>query len=161
MSPDTLFWLIAVIAFVVLEASTTALVSIWFAVGAAAALIVSFFTQSLSVEAAVFAVVSAVALILMVPTLAKRRKERKAPVTNGSPLTIGKQGVVLVDINPGYLGRVRVDGLEGPRGCSDAQRHTLPGTGCGRCDSDCIPGDCGNSHRLIVGKEKRRSLCRC
>ena len=33
MSPDTLFWLIAVIAFVVLEASTTALVSIWFAVG--------------------------------------------------------------------------------------------------------------------------------
>lgn len=112
MSPDTLFWLIAVIAFVVLEASTTALVSIWFAVGAAAALIVSFFTQSLSVEAAVFAVVSAVALILMVPTLAKRRKERKAPVTNGSPLTIGKQGVVLVDINPGYLGRVRVDGLD-------------------------------------------------
>lgn len=112
MSPDTVFWLIAVIAFVVLEASTTALVSIWFAVGAAAALIVSFFTQSLSVEAAVFAVVSAVALILMVPTLAKRRKERKAPVTNGSPLTIGKQGVVLVDINPGYLGRVRVDGLD-------------------------------------------------
>lgn len=112
MSPDTLFWLIAVIAFVVLEASTTALVSIWFAVGAAAALIVSFFTQSLSVEAAVFAVVSAVALLLMVPTLAKRRKERKAPVTNGSPLTIGKQGVVLVDINPGYLGRVRVDGLD-------------------------------------------------
>lgn len=112
MSPDTLFWLIAVIAFVVLEASTTALVSIWFAVGAAAALIVSFFTQSLSVEAAIFAVVSAVALILMVPTLAKRRKERKAPVTNGSPLTIGKQGVVLVDINPGYLGRVRVDGLD-------------------------------------------------
>lgn len=112
MSPDTLFWLIAVIAFVVLEASTTALVSIWFAVGAAAALIVSFFTQSLSVEAAVFAVVSAVALILMVPTLAKRRRERKAPVTNGSPLTIGKQGVVLVDINPGYLGRVRVDGLD-------------------------------------------------
>ena len=112
MSPDTLFWLIAVIAFVVLEASTTALVSSWFAVGAAAALIVSFFTQSLSVDAAVFAVVSAVALILMVPTLAKRRKERKAPVTNGSPLTIGKQGVVLVDINPGYLGRVRVDGLD-------------------------------------------------
>ena len=112
MSPDTLFWLIAVIAFVVLEASTTALVSIWFAVGAAAALIVSFFAPSLSEEAAVFAVVSAVALILMVPTLAKRHKERKAPVTNGSPLTIGKQGVVLVDINPGYLGRVRVDGLD-------------------------------------------------
>ena len=112
MSVDTLFWLIAVIAFVVIEASTTALVSIWFAVGATAALISSFFTQSLSVEAAVFAIVSAIALIIMVPTLAKRRKERTAPVTNGSPLTIGKQGVVLVDIKPGYLGRVRVDGLD-------------------------------------------------
>ena len=134
MSPDTLFWLIAVIAFVVLEASTTALVSIWFAVGAAAALIVSFFTQSLSVEAAVFAVVSAVALILMVPTLAKRRKERKAPVTNGSPLTIGKQGVVLVDINPGYLGRVRVDGLDWQ---ARADAAMPKGTPCRVLDVDC------------------------
>lgn len=112
MSADVFFWLIAVIAFVVLEASTTALVSIWFAAGAAAAMIVSFFTESLSVQIAVFAVVSAVALLIMIPTLAKRRKQRKAPVTNGSPLTIGKQGVVLVDIQPGYLGRVRVDGLD-------------------------------------------------
>lgn len=112
MSPDTLFWLIAVILFVVLEAVTTALVSVWFAVGAAAALVASFFTTSLSLEAAVFAVVSAVTLLIMVPTLAKRRKERQAPITNGSPLTIGKQGVVLVDIRPGYLGRVRVDGLD-------------------------------------------------
>ena len=80
MSTDVFFWLIAVIAFVVLEASTTALVSIWFAAGAAAAMIVSFFTESLSVQIAVFAVVSAVALLIMIPTLAKRRKQRKAPV---------------------------------------------------------------------------------
>lgn len=133
MSPDTLFWLIAVIAFVVLEAATTALVSIWFAVGAAAALVASFFTQSLPMEAAIFAVVSAIALLVMVPTLAKRRKERKAPVTNGSPLTIGKQGVVLVDIRPGYLGRVRVDGLDW-----QARAETLmpEGTPCRVTDVD-------------------------
>lgn len=133
MSPDTLFWLIAVIAFVVLEASTTALVSIWFAVGAAAALVASFFTQSLPMEAAFFAVISAIALLVMVPTLAKRRKERKAPVTNGSPLTIGKQGVVLVDIRPGYLGRVRVDGLDW-----QARAETLmpEGTPCRVTDVD-------------------------
>ena len=133
MSPDTLFWLIAVIAFVVLEASTTALVSIWFAVGAAAALVASFFTQSLPMEAAIFAVVSAIALLVMVPTHAKRRKERKAPVTNGSPLTIGKQGVVLVDIRPGYLGRVRVDGLDW-----QARAETLmpEGTPCRVTDVD-------------------------
>lgn len=112
MTPDALFWLVAAIAFVVLEASTTALVSIWFAVGAVAALVTSFFTRSLPVEGAVFAVVSAIALFIMIPTLNKRRKKREAPITNGSPLTIGKQGVVLVDVNPGYLGRVRVDGLD-------------------------------------------------
>ena len=48
----------------------------------------------------------------MVPTLTRHRKEHKPPVTNGSPLTIGKQGVVLVDIEPGLPGRVRVDGLD-------------------------------------------------
>lgn len=133
MSADTLFWLVAVIAFVVLEASTTALVSVWFAVGAAAALITSFFTQSLPMEAAIFAVVSAVALLVMVPILAKRRKERKAPVTNGSPLTIGKQGVVLVDINPGYLGRVRVDGLDWQ---ARAQAPMPQGTPCRVTDVD-------------------------
>ena len=112
MTAATVFWLIAVIAFVVLEAVTTALVSVWFAVGGVAALAVSFFTDSLPVQGAVFAVVSAIALGVMVPAMAKRRRQNQPPVTNGSPLTIGKQGYVLVAIQPGYLGRVHVDGLD-------------------------------------------------
>lgn len=112
MTAATVFWLIAVIAFVVLEAVTTALVSVWFAVGGVAALAVSFFTDSLPVQGAVFAVVSAIALGVMVPAMAKRRRQNQPPVTNSSPLTIGKQGYVLADIRPGYLGRVHVDGLD-------------------------------------------------
>ena len=112
MTAATVFWLIAVIAFVVLEAVTTALVSVWFAVGGVAALAVSFFTDSLPVQGAVFAVVSAIALGVIVPAMAKRRRQNQPPVTNGSPLTIGKQGYVLADIRPGYLGRVHVDGLD-------------------------------------------------
>ena len=112
MTAASVFWLIAVIAFVVLEAVTTALVSVWFAVGGVAALAVSFFTDSLPVQGAVFAVVSAIALGVMVPAMAKRRRQNQPPVTNGSPLTIGKQGYVLADIRPGYLGRVHVDGLD-------------------------------------------------
>ena len=34
---DTILWLAAIIAFIAVEAATTALVSVWFAVGAAAA----------------------------------------------------------------------------------------------------------------------------
>ncbi|HIZ49047.1 NfeD family protein [uncultured Subdoligranulum sp.] len=109
---DTTLWLVALIVFVGIEAATTALVSIWFAVGALAAMILSFFTESVSWQMAVFAVVSGVTLAVMLPTLAKRRKQNRPPVTNGSPLTIGKQGTVLVQITPGDLGRVRVDGLD-------------------------------------------------
>ena len=46
------------------------------------------------------------------PGLLRRRGHAQPPVTNGSPLTIGKQGVVLVAIEPGLPGRVRVDGLD-------------------------------------------------
>ena len=109
---DTIFWLVALVAFIVVEAATTALVSVWFAVGAAAAMLSSFFNIGFGWQALIFAVVSAIALALMVPNLTARRGKYKAPITNGSPLTIGKQGVVLVDIAPGALGRVRVDGLD-------------------------------------------------
>ena len=109
---DTILWLVAIVAFIAVEAATTALVSVWFAIGAAAAMLASLFTDSLGVQAAVFAVVSAVALAIMVPTLARHRKEHKPPVTNGSPLTIGKQGTVLTPIEPGLPGRVHVDGLD-------------------------------------------------
>ena len=96
---DTILWLVAIVAFIAVETATTALVSVWFAIGAAAAMFASFFTSSLGIQAAVFAVVSAVALAIMVPTLTRHRKEHKPPVTNGSPLTIGKQGIVLVAID--------------------------------------------------------------
>ena len=56
---DTILWLVAIVAFVAVETATTALVSVWFAIGAAAAMFASFFTSSLGIQAAVFAVVSA------------------------------------------------------------------------------------------------------
>lgn len=109
---DTILWLVAIVAFIMVEAATTALVSVWFAVGAAAAMLVSFFNVGFGWQMLVFAVVSAITLGLMLPRLISRRGAHRAPVTNGSPLTIGKQGVVLVDIEPGLPGRVRVDGLD-------------------------------------------------
>ena len=89
---DTILWLVAVVAFIMVEAATTALVSVWFAVGAAAAMLVSFFNVGFGWQMLVFAVVSAITLGLMLPRLISRRGAHRAPVTNGSPLTIGKQG---------------------------------------------------------------------
>ena len=113
-----LFWAAAIVVFAIAEAATTALVSIWFAVGAAAAMVASIFTAS---QCAVFAVVSAVTLTVMLPLLAKRRTMRQPPITNGSPLTIGSRGIVLREIPQGDIGRVRVDGL-------DWQARTVDGT---------------------------------
>ena len=114
-------WLAAAIILAIVEANTVQLVSIWFAVGAAAAMVASIFTASLGVQCAVFAVVSAVALAVMLPLLAKRRTMRQPPITNGSPLTIGSRGIVLREIPQGDIGRVRVDGL-------DWQARTVDGT---------------------------------
>ena len=109
---DTILWLAAIVAFIAVETATTARVSVWFAIGAEAAMLTSVVTPSLGIQAAVFAVVSAIALAVMVPTLVRHRQVHKPPVTNGSPLTIGKQGTVLAAIEPGLPGRVRVDGLD-------------------------------------------------
>ena len=86
----------------------------------------------------------------MIPTLASRRGEHKAPVTNGSPLTIGKQGVVLVDIEPGTLGRVRVDGLDWQARAENAaaKRRALQGRGRGRC----------HSHRSSCDRQRGRRV---
>ena len=105
MGMDTIFWLAAVAVFLLVETATAALVSVWFAVGAAAALVLSFFTASAVIQFVTFAVVSGVVLLVMIPTLARRRKARKPPVTNGSGLAIGKRGVVLRAIQPGEIGR--------------------------------------------------------
>ena len=74
---DTILWLVAVVAFIVVEAATTALVSVWFAVGAAAAMLVSFFDVGFGWQMLVFAVVSAITLSLMLPPA--HQSARRAP----------------------------------------------------------------------------------
>ena len=105
---SSLVWLILLIAFVVVEALTVSLVSIWFAAGAVAALIVSGFTSSWLVQFAVFAVVSAVALAATRPLVKKRMTARRVP-TNAD-INVGRK--VLVEVTPDVTGRVRLDGVD-------------------------------------------------
>ena len=71
MTAATVFWLIAVIAFVVLEAVTTALVSVWFAVGGVAAyaalafVTVRFFGRSVTTELLLFVLWAALELAVL------------------------------------------------------------------------------------------------
>ncbi len=62
-----LIWLVLIILFIVMEASTVQLVSIWLAVGSLAALVPAILEMSLAVQVIVFIVVSAVCLVLPGP----------------------------------------------------------------------------------------------
>ena len=92
MSVDPIFWLLAAIGFVVLEAMTLNLVSIWFAVGSAAALLSCLVTGSFRVQAVVFVAVSTLCLLALKPLCARLRKPPTA--TNGDR-ALGREAVVL------------------------------------------------------------------
>ena len=87
MNTEIIVWLALVVVFVLVELATTALVSIWMVAGAVVALIVSLFTDSWVIQFAVFAAVSAIALIASRP-LVRRLQGGKAPDLN-TGLNIG------------------------------------------------------------------------
>ena len=93
-----LVWLLAVVVFLVVEAIVPGLVSIWFALGAVFALIVSFIAPQLWwVQLLVFIAVSIIALLITRP-LAKRFLEKNKAHVNADRF-IGADGVVIADID--------------------------------------------------------------
>lgn len=103
-------WLVLLLLFSVWEAATVALVSVWFAAGALAALIASAFTADLWLQLAVFLAVSAVTLALVRPLARKRVLPRFVP-TNADRV-IGRQGVVSEKVdNLAATGVVTVAGM--------------------------------------------------
>ena len=103
-------WLGLTVIFVVAELATTALVSIWFVVGSVAALLASFVTDSFTIQALVFAVVSAVALVATKPLVARLRTRKAAPT--GADRNVGRTATVLEAVTPAQPGRVRLDGVD-------------------------------------------------
>ena len=111
MNTAPFFWLIAAVGFLVLEGCTFNMTSIWFAIGAAAALISCLFTDLFRVQALLFIVVSVLCLLAFRPLAAKLRKAPTA--TNGDRNRRGAR--------PCPAGR---RGLERP--LRDPRRHSEP-----------------------------------
>ena len=102
-------WLAATIFFVFIEASTFNLVSVWFAVGGAAALVSCIFTGSLRVQSAVFVAVSILCLLALRPLTARLR--RPLTPTNGD-LNVGRTATILTPVTDDAPGRARLDGVD-------------------------------------------------
>lgn len=106
----TIFWLIAFILFVVGEAVTVGLVSIWFAVGSLGALLTAALGGGLWLQIAVFLILSALSLMLLKPLSCKWMAGHKAARTNADRV-IGETALVTEDIdNTMATGQVQVDG---------------------------------------------------
>ena len=103
-------WLAAVILFVIVEASTAALVSIWFVGGSIAAMVAALLGASLPVQIVLFFVVSVAMLALLRPFI-RRFVHPKITRTNAARL-IGRQALVTETIdNLRETGAVRIDGV--------------------------------------------------
>lgn len=107
----TVVWLVAMIALLVLEASVPGLVSIWFALGAFAAMLSSLLNAPLWLQFVWFALVSLVSLWLTRPFVKKFVNSRVTP-TN-LDMVLGQDCVVVEDIdNVMGTGAVSVGGKE-------------------------------------------------
>lgn len=104
-----IFWIVSAIIFVILEAVTAQLVSIWFAGGSVVALILSLLNTSVKIQIAAFVISSAVFLLVALPTIRKHLKMDSVPMNADS--LIGMNGVVTMDINnKEETGQIKVRG---------------------------------------------------
>lgn len=102
-------WAGLIVLFVVAEAATVQLITIWFAVGSVGGLIANLCYAPVWVQWVVFLVVSVLALILSRPLAKKFLNSRFVP-TNADR-SIGKTAVVTKEINNGEnVGEAKVDG---------------------------------------------------
>ena len=102
-----IIWLVLFVAMLIIEAIGPALVSIWFALGAVIALILSFIPEvAWWIEVIVFVVISIATLLALRPIL-KRYIKRNNYNTNIDSFT-GKRGYVIEDITYLRPGAVKI-----------------------------------------------------
>ena len=102
-------WIGALIAFIVVEALTVQLLTIWFALGSLAALIAALCSASMPLQISIFVAVSIIALIVTRPLVKKFMGHKYSP-TNADRF-IGEKAIVTQTIdNIRESGCVKVKG---------------------------------------------------
>ena len=101
-----MIWLALLVVFLILEAATVQLISIWFAAGSLAAMLVSLLGGAVWLQVLVFFTVSIVLFALLWP-MARKHLKSKVVATNADAL-VGKICKVTEPIDPLEGGRVKV-----------------------------------------------------
>ena len=111
MNWEAIFWLVAMVIFIVAEAMTVTLVSIWFAAGALGAVVVALLGGGLMLQVTVFLAL-AIVLLLGLRSVVRKHLAPRITKTNIDSL-IGATGVVLTPVNNiAALGQVQISGVE-------------------------------------------------
>ncbi len=106
------YWLIIILLAIVAELATINLVSIWFALGAAVALLADLLSVKQTVQILLFFVVSFIGIIVFLIVFRPRmqKAQGKLESTNADRI-IGREAVVIKEIKPyENLGQIRVLG---------------------------------------------------
>jgi len=108
---DTIIWLALMITFMVVEASTVAMVSLWFAAGSLIAMIASMLNAPIWLQVALFVVASALLLVCF-GDLVRKRLTPKLTKTNVDAI-VDSKGYVTADIdNISATGSVKLGAME-------------------------------------------------
>lgn len=115
-----IFWLAAAVVLLAVEGVTVGLTSIWFAAGALAALLLSFFTENIWIQLFGFLIVSFGTLFAVRP-MVKRYVTPSREATNADRV-IGDEGIVTEEINNRKAqGQLRVRGAVWSARCEPDQ----------------------------------------
>lgn len=114
-------WFALIVLFIWVEASTVAMVSAWFALGALAAMIASLCGGEIWLQLLLFVVVSTLFLLALRPMAKKYFTPRLAKTNIDS--VIDSQGLVLEEIdNLAGQGRVKLGGMEWSARSTDGEK---------------------------------------
>ena len=110
MNWAAVFWLAMIVVFLMVEASTVTLVSLWFAAGSLAAMLVALTGAGIGFQVSVFVIVSAISLTALRPLVRKYIKP-KLTKTNVDAV-VGTTGLVTVAIdNVSAVGQVKLGAM--------------------------------------------------
>ena len=108
---ESIIWLVLMVGFLVAEALTVTMVSLWFAAGALVALLVSLLNLKIWIQITLFVLVSGVLLACLRP-MVRRHFTPKLTRTNVDAI-VGTKGVVTAQIdNVCAAGQVKLNGME-------------------------------------------------
>ena len=111
MNLPAILWFVLMLVFLFVEASTVVMVSLWFAVGALAAMIAALLGAEFWLQAVLFVVVSGILLASLRPVFRKYVKPRMTKTNLDA--VIGSSGIVTARIdNVQSVGQVKLGAME-------------------------------------------------